>query len=181
MPGIRGHLLTAMLIYPLFYLMYFYASKALGFMFKPVLEVLLISYLAYIIGSDLPDVDSETAPIRWFLHSLFPAAFLITIYKTRLWKVFTGRFGDLAILAAIFTACVGGFLLGYMLKLLRHRGFLHTITFGVIYGGAVWLWSVYGILLPLRDSTFVGFSAFFGVLIHLILDYRSLRIFTKWW
>jgi len=181
MPGIRGHLLSAILIYPLYFLGYKLTCDVLKEPFMPAVDVLLLSYFVYIIGSDLPDVDSETAPIRWFAHALIPMLFLVTVFKSDFMDVFRKKFEDLAIAVLVFVSCVGGFIGGYLLKLLRHRGFLHTLSFALIYAMLAGFWSFLGVKLDFDSSLFIGFSGFFGVFTHLVLDYRSIKVLTKWW
>ena len=59
---------------------------------------------------------------------------------------------------------------GYFLKLLKHRGFLHTIRFAFIYGIVIFLVAKYGMDLKDKASLFLSFSGFFGIIVHLILD-----------
>ncbi|MCD6448996.1 MAG: hypothetical protein J7L34_00615, partial [Thermotogaceae bacterium] len=69
MPGMRTHLLLGSLFYPVFYLIYFLILKV-----DPIdeygINVVVTSYILFVIGSELPDIDADFAPIRYFVHAL---------------------------------------------------------------------------------------------------------------
>ncbi|MCD6449879.1 MAG: metal-dependent hydrolase, partial [Thermotogaceae bacterium] len=63
-----------------------------------------------------------------------------------------------------------GLLSGYFLKLLKHRGFLHSIRFSLFYGIVVYISARYGMLLDNENSFFLSCSSVSGVIVHLLLD-----------
>ena len=176
MPGFRVHVTVGLFLYPAVFLLY----RVLFPSYSPAVEVLLLSYVFYIFGTDLPDVDSEAAPVRWFVHSLFPMIFLYLLHRMGLDETLTSKFGSLyGSLFYVALSVLLGFLSGYVLKLLSHRGFLHTLSFTFLYSLSVYL------LLRLhfteKDSLFVAYSAGMGPLVHLLLDYKGLKAFKRWW
>lgn len=52
----------------------------------------------------------------------------------------------------------------------KHRGIVHSLLFALIYGGVVFLLAHTGIGMSYGESLFVGFAAFSGYTLHLILD-----------
>lgn len=169
MPGIRVHLLIGALFYPVFYILYFLLSKM-----EPIstfgINTVIMSYILFVLGSDLPDIDADFAPVRYFTHSMLPLVFIYSFYNSKPINAFFKRFGILSWPLLITSSVLFGLMTGYFLKLLKHRGFLHTIRFAFIYGIVIFLVAKYGMDLKDKASLFLSFSGFFGIIVHLILD-----------
>ncbi len=169
MPGIRVHLLLGSLLYPVFYISYFLLSKI-----DPIttfgVDVVILSYILFVLGSDLPDIDADFAPIRYFTHAIIPAFFVYCFYKSDLIKNFFKKFGTLYGPFLVTSSVLFGLLTGYFLKLLKHRGFLHTVRFAVLYGATIFLAAIFGMNMKKNAAIFLSLSSFFGVVVHLILD-----------
>lgn len=169
MPGIRVHLLMGSLFYPVFYISYFLFSKM-----DPIaafgINTVIVSYVLFVMGSDIPDIDADFAPIRYFTHSFLPVVFIYSFYNTKAIRDFFMKFGVLSWSLLITSSILFGLMTGYFLKLLKHRGFLHTIRFALIYGVVIFIVAKYGTALENSTSMFLSFSGFFGVIVHLILD-----------
>jgi len=176
MPNLVAHLRIGMITYPLFVLLYGLISKILNYNFTPSAIELAVSYAVYILGSDLPDLDSSNAPLRNFTRAI-SLSFAIYVFTSLLFeKIATIKqiktLPEIVILtlAISISMLIGVGLVNLFLSLpiFSHRGFAHSITFAAIYGLIIYLFS------SSSDSAiFYGVSAFSGVMIHMMADYRS--------
>ena len=183
MPNLKGHITGSVLLFPAYYAVYYAVGWFLGDPYRPPVNVLMLSYVLFVIGGDLPDIDAPSSPIRWFSQALIPLALMFSLWNFEpLVKLFgkLGGWGDVLYLSVLV---IGGFAAGYLLKFLKHRGFLHTSTFGVMYAAAVFLWLRFSLNFGGDDLLFPTLSAFFGVYTHLLLDYKNpiviIRFFSK--
>ncbi len=179
----RGHMMGSVLMFPVYYAVYKGVGLLMGDTYRPSSGILMLAYILFFLGGDLPDIDSPQAPIRWFTWGLIPAALIMSLWDLeKAEKLFEPleQWGDVLYLAVIVLA---GLLAGNALKLLKHRGFLHTSTFAALYAGVVFSWLRWGMNLYGNDLLFPTLAAFFGVYTHLLLDYRDplviFRIFSK--
>lgn len=186
MPNLVSHLRIGVLTYPIYVFLY---NLIFAFLKKSVSLSgfdLALGYLAYILGSDLPDLDSANAPLR-NLTKVFLYGFSIYVFyeflleKFRSMNTLSSLPDAILSLAALGTSlAIGAGLVNMFLSLplFYHRGFVHSITFGAIYGFLVYLF-----LQPLvKNVIFVSVSAFFGVFVHLLSDYgkRPWKAFKLW-
>ncbi len=183
MPGYRTHVLTGIILFPVVFLLYEFLYKIfIGDIFSPTVNVFIVSYFAYILGTDIPDIDSEVAPMRWFIHSLFPLIFFYIFWEAGYLEILNERFGDFFGVFLFVVLCVfSGFLSGYLLKFLSHRGVVHTMTFAVSYGVLCGVITGFMEVFNLSYRVFIGFSGFSGVAVHLLLDYKGFKAFKHWW
>ncbi len=127
-----------------------------------IFSMSLFASIMIILGSDLPDIDSRTAPIHKLFQILVPGtAILISfvLLKLDIWLSLIH-----GIVALVFYA-----------KLMPgHRQFIHTMRAGFLFGGivAILLHSVFGSLVL---SIWSGFCLSFGYFVHLAKD-RWIRI-----
>ena len=175
----RTHIKRGMLMFPVYFFA-FGSIDALLFneVFKPGLASLVTAYFLFVLGSDLPDVDASRAPVRWFVHTAFPGGMIALFWKLDpIWKLFE-RFEGLGPSLVVASGTIAGFFLGYVLDTLNHRSFLHTNLFGLIYASLCYTLGRF--VLDLRGSElfFVALSGFFGVFLHLLLDYK-LKAFVR--
>ncbi len=182
MPSLRGHITGAVMMFPVYYAAYRLIGLLTNDIYRPGVGVLVLAYAIFVIGGDLPDIDAQAAPMRWFAQALIPVMLLMSLWNFKpIERYFEfGTWGDVVYLSILV---IGGFLFGYLLKFLKHRGFLHTSTFAALYAGVVYSWSRWGMNLGGDDLIFITLAAFFGVYTHLLLDYKNpaiiLRIFPK--
>lgn len=177
MPNLATHLRIGVLTYPVFVFSYNVVSTLLKNPAHLSAFDLALGYLAFILGSDLPDLDSANAPLR-NLTKVFLYGFAIYVFYDFLLErfravVFLAHAPEpvLGLIALGTSLAIGAGLVNMFLSLpmFYHRGFVHSITFGAIYGLLVYLF-----LKPLVENViFVSVSAFFGVFVHLLADYRN--------
>ncbi len=184
MPNLKGHVTGAVLMFPVYYTVYHSIGLITGEFYRPSSGVLALAYVIFVVGGDLPDIDAQAAPIRWFTQALVPLMFIASLWDFHPFEDFLFyHLGNWGYVVYIFALVVGGFLVGYTLRLLKHRGFLHTISFAILYAGVIYLWLRWGMEFKGNDLMFTTLAAFFGVYTHLLLDYKNpaiiLRIFPK--
>lgn len=127
-----------------------------------VFALSLFAVIMITLGSDLPDIDSRTAPIHKVFQILVPGAVILisfALLKIDIWLSLVH-----GMVALIFYA-----------KLMPgHRQFVHTMRAGVLFGGivAILLHSVFGSFVL---SVWSGACLSFGYFVHLAKD-RWVRI-----
>ncbi len=177
MPNLLAHLRIGMITYPLFLLIYGFVSNFFNYKFSPSAVELAISYAVYILGSDLPDLDSSNAPLRNFTKAI-SLSFAIYIFTSFLFDKLASIEQMKALpqsvilsIAVSISMLIGAGLINLFLALpiFSHRGFAHSITFATIYGLIIYLFSS----SKSDAALFFGISAFSGVMVHMIADYRK--------
>ncbi|HQE47731.1 MAG TPA: metal-dependent hydrolase [Fervidobacterium sp.] len=180
MPNLSTHLKLGVFTYPVFVLVYNLITVLLGKEFSPGVIDLSIGYVFFVFGSDLPDLDSNSAPLRAFTKAL-SLGFAIYIFYSFIYE----KLSTVAAIPAILLMPISIFLsmligigvvnLFLSLPLFSHRGFAHSITFAAIYGLMLYLFSYRMSKIPL----FIGICGFCGVMVHMVADYykKPLKIF----
>jgi hypothetical protein len=122
----------------------------------------LFAVIMITLGSDLPDIDSRTAPIHKIFQILVPGAVVIISLV----------FLKVNIMLALVHGAVG--FIFYTRLMPGHRRFVHTMRAGILFGGIVTilLHSIFGSLIL---SVWSGFCLSFGYFVHLAKD-RWVRI-----
>ncbi len=179
MPNLNTHLKFGVITYPLFLFLYLFLYRYFfGGLQLSTLDF-AIGYILYLVGSDLPDLDSNNAPLRLFVKGIsisFGIYVFTPFFIEQLTKFSLGT-DVITILAVSISMIISASIINTFLSLqiFSHRGFAHSITFAGIYGLLIYLFT-FGKEI---NSIFLGFSAFSGVMIHMILDYwkKPLKIF----
>ena len=57
----------------------------------------------------------------------------------------------------------------------RHRGVVHSLAFALLYGALVFAAFGYGLGFNFGEALFIGFAAFWGYFLHLIVD-REVKV-----
>lgn len=127
-----------------------------------VFALSLFAVIMITLGSDLPDIDSRTAPIHKIFQILVPGAVILislVLLKLGIW---------LSLVHGIVV------LIFYTKLMPGHRQFVHTMRAGVLFGGiiAILLHSVFGSVVL---SIWSGLCLSFGYFVHLAKD-RWVRI-----
>ena len=177
MPNLKTHIYIGLFTYPAAYLSIGYGiSQMPSLNFSPLFDIqtITLGYFVYVIGSDLPDIDSRNAPIHHFLKIL---ASILGVFIALNWsnKWISKEFKDtnihfLALSAVILlSAFIFYILITLVLKLhiFDHRKFAHSISFAFIYAFLLWL----GFSNKSSDAIFIAALGFLGVLVHLIADF----------
>ncbi|MDI3517771.1 MAG: inner membrane protein [Thermotogota bacterium] len=186
MPNLKTHLTLGVFTYPVFLSSYTLIASKFQPAFDPTLGVITAGYLAYIVGSDLPDIDHKDAPVQHQLKALSipPLALVFQIWLAKYFEQsLSASIGQRVARIAIFTVSlfISYLLVSTLLRFLKHRGFTHSITFAAMYGGLLYM--LFRLVrLPPENAMYIAISGFTGDLIHLIADNsRSFsKIFKLW-
>ncbi len=120
-----------------------------------------------LLGGILPDLDSDNSkPVQivFKIFSIFsPLIVLLTVAK------------DFSLLNMIFVWFISSLLLHlilfkFFLSLTRHRGVIHSIPMGVLFGQLTTVFFLFTLEFDIVFSSIAGAFLFFGFLTHLILD-----------
>ena len=185
-PGLYVHLNSGIFLYPAYYLAFVSISRVWKVDYIPGSVDLVISYLIFILGSDLPDVDHKDAPIRLFVEMfLMPLVFVkvLEIFTRYLFQPFTLFLPDhlsLAILMVLAVAVAFLALKGVMM-LTKHRGFFHSLSFAFLYGAIVFFFAYSLLHGNLPRLVFISTAGTCGVVVHLLLDVRGRIWRMKLW
>ena len=183
MPNFRVHIYTGIFSYPAFLMACLFGLQSMGY--SPYLQPGIIGtgYLIYILGSDFPDVDSQSSLINRFVQVLVTGTVAGVFYSFFLSRSFQKVLSDLTGIESVATALtfsiaiLAGIAGSKLLSLLDHRGFLHTIWAALIFGGAIFGlvfpgsdFSAPGNTLRKTEAIYLSLSGFGGYCLHIILD-----------
>ncbi|NJE08076.1 metal-dependent hydrolase [Thermococcus sp. M39] len=165
------HVLGGIITYPLVILIASLLKVYLNVPFQLSAMAMMLGYAFYVLGSDLPDIDHPDAIIHKGTKPLVAVAIGSSAFlKLKDITLTSYDWANLTIAWAIssFVAFASWYVFSAVIP--RHRGIVHSIGFGIIYGIVSFLVVVYGLGLKLEEGAFIGFAAFMGYLLHLILD-----------
>jgi len=165
------HVLGGIITYPVVVVLAALISEHTRVHFELTTLTMAIGYALYVLGSDLPDIDHPQALIHRGTKPLFAIAVAVAAYVNLSHRVSFGssawmRLGVLWAVSAMFG--VGGWF-AFTALMPRHRGVVHSLLFALVYGGVGF---GLGVLLKLGtySAGYLGFAAFCGYMLHLILD-----------
>ena len=175
MPNYDVHMLSGIVSYPIAVAIAGYLSTV-GVPFKLTTMALLIGYALYVLGADLPDMDHPNALIHRGTKPIVSvlaggAAYINIIGRVNVgteWLNITTAWG-----ISVVVAVIAWYSFTWMMP--RHRGIVHSLLFALIYGALSYLLVEYGLGMNTDEGFFVGFTAFSGYTLHLLLD-RSLKL-----
>lgn len=185
MSNLKTHVNFGIFTYPAYVFAFLSLTKAFGENFSPDVYAIAVGYFVYVVGSDLPDIDSDTAPMHHFLKVMMTVLGTFAILDwSGAWLA--AKFGGGAYYPAILSsfmlasaaASYGAITLVLKLRLFRHRGFAHSFTFAVVYA--------LGLCLAFYKnrgfSPYVPIAGGLGVMLHMFVDYRRepSKIFKLW-
>lgn len=131
-------------------------------------ELVALIFLAVLVGSFLPDLDSDGGlpfQIVFGLAGLVSAGMCFYYFfqnGERDWKILGGFSVGVFVLVR--------FVLGYFFeKMTRHRGIFHSVPAGVLFG-LLTIWILQYFSLDFYQKLILGVAIFVGYLGHLILD-----------
>jgi len=185
-PGLTTHLNTGIFLYPAYYFAFISIIRAWGIDYTPGAVDLVISYLAFIVGSDLPDIDHKDAPIRFFAQVLLlPLIFtkILDLLVKHLFRYVVVFMPDHLAFTVLLTLAVAiAFLiLKSITALMKHRGFFHSISFALIYGALLYFFGTSLLHNHLLRLLFISIGGTCGVIVHLLLDTRGKVWKMKLW
>ncbi len=176
MPNYDAHVLSGIVSYPLAVFLAFALRDHLGVPFVLSTTAMLVGYALYVLGADLPDMDHPNALIhRGGTKPIVAVATGSAVFVRALGSVnlgseslnVTAAWGGMAVLAAVIAWY------GFTAIMPKHTGgIVHSLLFAAMYGGVLSYALVkYGLGMATGGGAlFVGFAAFCGYTLHLILD-----------
>jgi len=170
------HVLAAIISYPIIVLMAGLLQVYGEFPFHLGVAATVLGYAFYVLGGDLPDIDHPNALIHRGAKPLVAVTVGGLVYLKTIeamgppsgWSDLTLRW-TVAALAALVSWYAFSALMPH------HRGVVHSLLFAAIYGLLAFLTAHWGLRLGVEDGAFVGFAAFCGYTLHLLLD-RSVKL-----
>jgi inner membrane protein len=171
MPNYDVHVLSGIITYPLAVLAAFLLKGHAGIPFEMSRTAMIVGYGLYVLGADLPDMDHPNALIHRGTKPIVAVLVGSAVYMwaagkihlSQLWMSQTAAWG-----VATVGAIVGWY--GFTAVMPHHRGVVHSLLFATIYGFLAFLLGPYGLHMSTGEGLFLGFAAFSGYTLHLILD-----------
>ena len=172
----EGHVLGGILTYPLVIFLASFLKHYANLPFELTTLSMILGYGVYVLGSDLPDLDHPDSLIHRGVKPLVALMVGSAVF------VKGGNFVSIGNVIVDLTlgwviAGLSAFVSWYAFSALmpKHRGIVHSITFAFIYGAVVFASFEYGLGFKFGESLFIGFAAFLGYTLHLIVD-REVKI-----
>lgn len=172
----EGHVLSGILTYPLAVLLASFLKYYANIPFELTALSMILGYGVYVLGSDLPDLDHPEA----LIHRGVKPVVAVMVGSA----VFVKGGNLLSIGNNVVDPVFGWFVAGlfafgswYAFSALmpKHRGIVHSLTFALLYGVLVFATFEYGLGFKFGEALFIGFAAFLGYTLHLIVD-REVKI-----
>lgn len=185
MSNFKTHIYSGIFSYPLFMLIYYLIGRNIDNSFVLGMNAVSLAFIFYVIGSDLPDLDSNTALIKrsmQFILMIFFTLFFYNIINDSSIhnKIYDFVSVDYLVVFVSFTfSLILGFLVSKGLDLLNHRGFFHTFWAAAIYAFFTFsilnlnIFNSFNFDLNEFEITFITVSSFTGYSLHLIIDHFS--------
>ncbi|PNR98104.1 MULTISPECIES: metal-dependent hydrolase [Petrotoga] len=169
MPNFKTHILSGILGFPVFFLVFNFIYSHLFYEVYYVSGEIVASYFLFVVGSDFPDIDHQNSFINKLmrLFLIFGSVYYLFEYDF-LYREYLPFSYNLSNFILIVVGVLLGLLLGIIFnKLSKHRGLWHSFLIGGILSVIIYLLNLkyrtpINILYSL--SYFVGFS------LHVILD-----------
>ncbi|WP_129408925.1 metal-dependent hydrolase [Marinitoga lauensis] len=138
MPNFKTHVITGILFYPTYFLLYSFIMDMAHINFNPDESLILLSFFFFVLGSDLPDVDHNFSLINKFFRILLVGLGIYSIFKLKRYYDFLSFLAlrvyilkTLYIIIGIILGGIIGFLFNYITK---HRGKWHSPLTGILLG-----------------------------------------------
>lgn len=132
---------------------------------------LVLGYAFYVLGSDLPDMDHPNALIHRGTKPIVSVVVGGAVYVNAAGSINVGEpWLNMAVEwgIAVLAAVIAWFAFTWMMP--KHRGIVHSFLFAAVYGGLAFVLVEYGLNMTTGEGLYVGFAAFSGYVLHLLLD-----------
>ncbi|NJE30054.1 metal-dependent hydrolase [Thermococcus sp. 18S1] len=170
MPNYDVHVLSGVVSYPVIVAAAGLAA-AHGAPLALTTMALVLGYAFYVLGSDLPDMDHPNALIHRGTKPIVSVVVGGAVYVNAAGSINVGEpwlntavEWGIAVLAAV----IAWFAFTWMMP--KHRGIVHSFLFAAVYGGLAFVLVEYGLNMTTGEGLYVGFAAFSGYVLHLLLD-----------
>ncbi|WP_258083531.1 metal-dependent hydrolase [Thermococcus thermotolerans] len=171
MPNYDAHLLSGIVSYPLTVFIAFVLRDYAGIPFTISTFAMVIGYALYVLGADLPDMDHPNALIHRGTKPIVAVAVGSAVFMQSLGSINLGG-EPLNVAAAWGVGTLAGVIAwyGFTVIMPKHRGIVHSLLFAAIYGALAFIMVEYGLSMARGEGLYVGFAAFSGYTLHLLLD-----------
>jgi len=185
MSNFKTHIYSGIFSYPLFMLIYYFIGRNIDSSMIIGINAISIAFIFYVIGSDLPDLDSNTALIKRSMQLILAIFFTLFFYNILNDSTIHQKINNLittdylVIFISFSTSLILGILVSKGLDLLNHRGFFHTLWAALIYAFFTFAIVNMDIFKSLEfkfndfEVIFITISSFAGYSLHLIIDHFS--------
>lgn len=171
MPNYDVHVLSGVITYPLAVALAGILTDYAGVPFKLTSMAMILGYALYVLGADLPDMDHPNALLHRGTKPIVSIATGSAVYLQALgWFSFGKEWINQT--AAWGVGVVGAVAawFGFTWIMPKHRGIVHSLLFAIIYGLLAYILGAVGLRMGNGESFYLGFVAFLGYTLHLILD-----------
>lgn len=181
MPDFRTHVYWGIAIYPVFIVLSMTAIEILHVCPLQDSRSIGYGYLLFVLGSDVPDIDSKSALIKRIFEvliaGLFACVFYSSVISPEIQPFVLSWLNSMSLAVAIsFSLAIAlGMVVSKVINLLSHRGFFHSVWGGFLYGliivTTVLLRSeLLGGEMNYTEVLFLGVAGSVGYYLHLVLD-----------
>ncbi|MDK2944472.1 MAG: hypothetical protein PWQ24_1187 [Mesotoga sp.] len=181
MADFKTHIYWGIASYPIFTLLSLSAIELLPVQQLQDSSLIGSGYLLYVLGSDLPDIDSKSALIKRIIEiliaSFVASALYISIISPRVQPFLLSRLPSLpvAVTLSFSLAIISGLVVSKLTNLLSHRGFFHTVWGSLLYGlviesVVIFKLESFGGSMNHTETIFLGIAGSSGYCLHLLLD-----------
>lgn len=140
-------------------------------MFYSMIEGLAVStaiFAAIVLGSFLPDVDSDTSIVFSMIYSLVTAV-VMGLSFFYIYLIYGSNLEPLLLSLAVSLVVMWLIIRPLLMKMTKHRGMFHSLP-AMLISGFVGYYSTFAITGEMLLSVWFGLGLALGYLAHLILD-----------
>jgi len=168
----NGHVLSGLLTYPLAVFFASFLKQYANIPFELSLMAMIFGYGVYVLGADLPDLDHPEALIHRGIKPIVSVFVGSAVFvRVRDYVSFGNKtWMDESVAWVVGALFAVGAWHAFSAVLPKHRGVVHSITFATIYGLSIFALCKHGLVFKFGEALFVGFVAFLGYVLHLIVD-----------
>ncbi|SDC02659.1 LexA-binding, inner membrane-associated putative hydrolase [Geotoga petraea] len=171
MPNFKHHITSGILLFPVYYLVFSIVFTLL-FDHYPLFNnnELIFSFLLFVIGTDLPDVDHDLSIINKIFRILIVIFSVYYLFEYEYLLRHITNIDDFLIynIIIIYLGIILGYAFGIVFNsLTRHRGAWHKIHTGIIIGIILFLLNT---KFKIEIRIFYSLSLISGFYVHLLLD-----------
>ncbi|KLO21836.1 hypothetical protein X275_07810 [Marinitoga sp. 1197] len=175
MPNFKTHIITGILFYPVYFLLYSAIMNFFNIDFYQNDTLILTAFFFFVLGSDLPDVDHNMSLINRVFRILLIGAGIYSIFKIEKYYNFLSFLSiNIYLIKTIYI--IIGIILGWIFGILfnhitKHRGKWHSPFTGILTGIILYFLKTSNYYSVDYKTLFIALSLTTGFFIHLILDY----------
>ncbi|AEX85194.1 hypothetical protein XO10_03830 [Marinitoga sp. 1135] len=174
MPNFRTHVITGIILYPLYFLLFSLIADFFSIDFISSLKVILSGFFIFVLGSDLPDVDHNFSLINKFFRILLVGIGIQIVFKISYYYDFLSflhmRLYVLKTIYIILGILAGGIMGILFNKITKHRGKWHSPITGIFLGIILYALITKNYYSIDIESVYISTALVFGFFVHLFLD-----------